>query len=69
MALGTSTFLAKIADFVTPGSTMTTRMPNGASSNASSSLNPSNAHFDATYGACAMAPNRPVTDVMLTIAP
>ena len=44
-------FLAKIADLVTPGSMIATRMPNGASSCASPSLNPSNAHFDVTYGA------------------
>ena len=64
-----STFLAKIADLVTPGSMITTRMPNGASSSASSSLSPSKAHFDATYGAWAGDANRPATDVMFTIAP
>ena len=62
-------FLAKIADFVTPGSMIATRMPNGASSWASPSLNPSNAHFDVTYGDWASAAMRPVTEVMLTIAP
>src|ERR1700716_1874124 len=67
--LGTSTFLAKMADFVTPGSMIATRIPNGATSRASSSLAPSSAHFDATYGACAMAPNRPTTDVTLTMQP
>ena len=43
-------FLAKIALLVTPGSTIATRMPNGASSWASPSLSPSSAHFDVTYG-------------------
>ena len=69
MALGASTLLAKIADFVTPGSITTTRMPNGASSWASPSLTPSNAYFDATYGDWAIAATLPVSDVMLTIAP
>ncbi len=69
MAFGASMLLAKIADFVTPGSMITTRMPNGASSWARPSLTPSNAHFDATYGDWAIAAIRPVTDVMLTIAP
>ena len=62
-------FLAKIALFVTPGSTITTRMPNGASSWASPSLNPSKAHFEVTYGDWASAAIRPVIEVMLTIAP
>ena len=61
--------LAKIADFVTPGSMITTRIPNGASSWARPSLTPSNAHFDATYGDWAIAATLPAIDVMLTIAP
>ena len=69
MVLGASMLLAKIADFVTPGSMITTRMPNGASSWARPSLSPSNANFDATYGDWAIAAMRPVIDVMLTIAP
>ena len=69
MLFGASTFLAKIALFVMPGSTMTTRMPNGATSWASSSLTPSNAHLDATYGAWPIEPNLPTTDVTLTIVP
>ena len=66
---GASMLLAKIADFVTPGSMMTTRMPNGASSWARPSLTPSKAYFDATYGDWAIAAIRPAIDVMLTIAP
>ena len=62
-------FLAKIADFVTPGSMIATRIPNGASSWASPSLNPSNAHFEVTYGDWASAAMRPVTEVMLTMRP
>ena len=58
-----------MADLVTPGSTITTRMPKGASSCAMPSLIPSSAHFDATYGDWASAPTRPATDVMLTMAP
>jgi hypothetical protein len=45
-----SVLLAKMALFVTPGSMIETRIPNGASSWARASLSPSNAHFDATYG-------------------
>src|SRR5215216_7869903 len=62
-------FLAKIADLVRPGSMIATRMPKGASSWASPSLNPSNAHFEVTYGDWAIAATRPVTDVMLTMQP
>ena len=54
---------------VMPGSTIATRTPNAATSIASSSLIPSNAHFAATYGAWAIAPMRPVTDVTFTIVP
>jgi hypothetical protein len=50
VAFGVSTDFAKIALFVTPGSMIATRIPNGATSCASPSLIPSNAHFDATYG-------------------
>ena len=66
---GVSTFLAKIADLVTPGSMIATRIPNGANSCAICSLTPSSAHFDATYGAWPIAPIRPATDVTLTIVP
>ena len=62
-------FLAKIALLVTPGSMMTTRIPNGASSWASPSLSPSNAHFDVTYGDWASAAMRPAIEVMLTMVP
>src|SRR5262245_5170796 len=48
---------------------MTTLMPNGASSWASPSDKPSNAHFDVTYGDWASAATRPAIEVMLTIAP
>jgi hypothetical protein len=58
-----------MADLVMPGSTTTTRTPNDATSKASSSLRPSSAHFDATYGAWAMAPKRPTIDVMFTMVP
>jgi hypothetical protein len=66
---GASTFFAKIADFVTPGSITATRMPNGATSCASPSLTPSSAHFDATYGDWAIAAIRPAIDVTFTMVP
>ena len=47
-AFGASVFFEKIADFVTPGSMIASRIPNGATSSASSSLTPSSAHFEAT---------------------
>ena len=62
-------FLAKIADLVTPGSMIATRIPNGASSWARPSLSPSKAHFDATYGDWASAAIRPATEVMFTMVP
>ena len=45
---GGALLLSKIAVFVTPGSRMTTRMPNEASSCARPSEMPSRAHFDDT---------------------
>ena len=48
---------------------MATRIEKGASSWASSSLTPSRAHFDATYGAWAIAASRPTTLVTFTIVP
>ena len=42
---------SKLLDFVMPGSTIATRIPNGESSSANCSLRPSSAHLAATYGA------------------
>ena len=64
-----STFLTKMALLVIPGSMIATRIPNPATSCANSSLAPSRAHFDAVYGAWAIAAKRPTTEVMLTMVP
>ena len=50
---------------IMPGSTIATRIPNGFSSAAKTSLRPSKAHFDAAYGPCGADPRRPATEVTL----